>query len=152
MVLFVCTGNICRSPIAEGYFNQKAKEKGLDIYAESAGTSAYEGDRVSALSVKVTKKLYNIDISTHRARAICEEDVKESSLILTMSRTHKHILISNFPEHRAKIFTISEYVLEPDMRHFAEDVKDPFMSNEYTYSKVAQQIADYVDKVIESFV
>jgi len=152
MLLFVCTGNICRSPMAEGYFNKKSKERGLDINAKSAGTSACEGDRASALSMKVIKNLYNVDISRHKARTVSEEDIKEASLVLTMSRMHKHILISNFPDYREKIFTLSEYALGPDVVKFAEDIKDPFMSDEYTYSKVAEQIADYVDKVIESFV
>jgi len=151
MILFVCTGNTCRSPIAEGYFNFESTKNGMGMKAISAGISANEGENASPMAIKVLEKLYGIDISSHRAQTVKEKDVDDADLIFTMSRMHKNLLISNFPEHREKIFTLSEYALEPDTLQFAEDIKDPYMSDEDTYSEVARQIAGRINEIIKCF-
>ena len=135
--------------MAQGYFNQKSDIKGLGIKSVSAGISADDGEKVSKMAVNVMDKLYGIDISSHRSKSVNEKDVDEAVLILTMSRMHKNLLVSNFPEHHEKIFTLSEYVLESDALHIPEDIKDPYMSDEYTYTKVAKEIAFYIDKLID---
>ena len=138
--------------MAEGYFNHKSSMNNLQLKSVSAGISAYDGESAAPMAVKVMERLYGVDISAHRSQSVVERDVNEALLILTMSRMHKHIMISNFPEHREKIFTLSEYALEPDSLQLAEDIKDPIMTNEKTYGDVAQQIASYVDKVIECLI
>ena len=69
-ILFVCLGNICRSPLAEGIAKARAKELGLDIEVDSAGTSSYHrGERPCDGSINVSKK-YGIDISNLRSRPV----------------------------------------------------------------------------------
>ena len=68
-VLFVCAGNICRSPFAEGLARQLAAERGLDVEFASAGEIAFDGDRCQPDAVAVAKE-YGVDLSSHRARRL----------------------------------------------------------------------------------
>ena len=87
-VLFVCTGNICRSPLAEALLRRAASDKGLDIDVLSAGTGAWENAPASegAYLVALEKGL---DLSGHRARLLTREVVQEADLVLTMARHHR---------------------------------------------------------------
>jgi len=87
-VLFVCTGNTCRSPIAEGLLRRTVAAAGrADIEVGSAGTGAWEGAPVSEGSYLVSLE-QGIDLSQHRARMLTQELVGQSDLILTMSHGH----------------------------------------------------------------
>ena len=68
-VLFVCAGNICRSPFAEGLAQRRAAERGLDVEFASAGEIALDGDRCPPDAVAVAKE-YGVDLSSHRARRL----------------------------------------------------------------------------------
>jgi protein-tyrosine-phosphatase len=87
-VLFVCTGNTCRSPLAEVLARKAAKERGLaDFTASSAGTNAWDGSPASdgALLVGIERQL---DIGAHRARKLSRDMVAEADLVLVMSPAH----------------------------------------------------------------
>ena len=87
-VLFVCTGNICRSPLAEALLRRAASDKGLDVDVLSAGTGAWENAPASegAYLVALEKGL---DLSGHRARLLTREVVQQADLVLTMARHHR---------------------------------------------------------------
>lgn len=136
--------------MAQGYFNNKAKEKGLKVISKSAGISVMEGEKASPTAIKIMKQLYGIDISSHKAKAVTEMDLEESELVLTMTRMQKAILISNFPEHREKIFMLSEYVQDDESCIITPDVKDPYMGDQTTYTEVLNEISFYVDKIIST--
>ena len=87
-VLFVCTGNTCRSALAEAIAGREAASRGFaDIYAASAGTSAWDGAPASdgALLVGIERKL---DVNSHRSRQLSREIVSQSDLILAMGPHH----------------------------------------------------------------
>ena len=92
-VLFVCTGNTCRRPMAEGLFRKMLDERDLreKVLCQSAGLSALEGDPVSENAVLACKEA-GVDISGHRARRITGEEFSTWDLYFTMSRTHAYIL------------------------------------------------------------
>ena len=71
-VLFVCAGNLCRSPFAEGLARLRARERGLDVEFESAGEIAYDGSRCPTDAVAAARR-YGVDLTAHRARRLTRE-------------------------------------------------------------------------------
>lgn len=107
-ILFVCTGNTCRSPLAEGIMRHMAQQGGLDLTVSSAGVSAMNGMDISAHSKQI---LRNKGIDDHlTSRSLTAEAVEQADLILTMTVDHKRHVIERFNEALGKVFTLKEYV------------------------------------------
>ena len=119
-ILFVCTGNTCRSPIAEGLFRKLAAQEGLPCEVRSAGVSAWDGSPISAHSKQVLQARGVSDRLT--SSSITGEAVSWADLILTMTTGHKEALIRRYPEVVEKVYTLKE---------FAED--DPSVAEAISY-------------------
>ena len=88
-ILFVCTGNICRSPLAEALLKRALHERGVeDVSVESAGTGAWDGAPASEGAYLVALER-GLDLSGHRARLLTREIVEDAALMLTMARHHR---------------------------------------------------------------
>lgn len=113
-VLFVCTGNTCRSPMAEGLFKHIVKEQGLtDITCESAGLSTRNGMLPSFYAVAACKEI-GVDISEHRSRVITLELIENADIIFAMSKSHKEYLLSVNAADK-KIYLPSQEICDPYM-------------------------------------
>ncbi len=142
-VLFICTGNTCRSPKAEGYLKNLATKAGrMDIQVLSAGIGAFPGQTASAHGIEILGE-EGIDLKDHQSRIAEKVFLEASDLILTMGRSHKSQLISAFPELKDKIFTLHEYAGEEG------EVSDPFGGSRSEYEKTAKEIRNLVGKVWE---
>jgi protein-tyrosine-phosphatase len=86
-LLIVCTGNTCRSPLAEGLARRLAAERGMEVTVSSAGTSAWDGAPASDGSLLVALE-HDLDLSAHRTRQLTRELVADAELILTMGPHH----------------------------------------------------------------
>lgn len=86
-VLFVCLGNICRSPMAEGVFKKLAKENSLNTECDSAGTAAYHIGELPDERMRATGEKYNIKL-THRARQIKRDDFDKFDYIIAMDKSN----------------------------------------------------------------
>lgn len=119
-LLFVCTGNTCRSPMAEAIARQLADERALDVTASSAGTSAWDGAPASdgALLVALEEGL---DLSMHRAQVLSRELVAAADLILVMSPHHGERAIVLGGEGRTHLLT--DYAARTTT---GRPVQDPF--------------------------
>ena len=92
-IMFVCTGNTCRSAMAEGLAKKIIKEKNLDIEVYSAGIFAMNGEHASYNSVAIMKE-YDVDLALHTATSIENSEIEKMDLILCATKNHKAQLIS----------------------------------------------------------
>lgn len=143
-ILFICTGNLCRSPMAEGLMKQKLADRGLDAkhQVQSAGAWAVNGRPASENAIAVMKER-GIDISDHIARTVTAEDVAEATLILVMTRDHAQMLRNTWPQYDWKVHRLSAVAGK------RRDVPDPYQGTIQEYRAVADLIARYLDDGFE---
>lgn len=139
-ILFVCTGNTCRSAMAAAIFNDIAVKKNIDVMIDSAGIMAADGEPASENAVKVLSEA-GIDLSYHRSKMLSAELIDMADVILTMTNTHKNAILPYAPD---KVFTLKEYVGEKG------DVADPYGGDESVYRLTAVELNELLIKLAEA--
>ena len=145
-ILFVCTGNICRTPIAAAILQHFIRKEKLEtiIDVESAGTWAMDGNPVSENTRRVCQE-HGLDVAHHRARHIDHFMVKEADLILCMAEQHKLDLLTIYPHFRNKIFTLKEFMATENHRTLSVD--DPYGRNIMAYRKTFREIEQEIQRI-----
>ncbi len=143
-ILFVCLGNICRSPLAHGVAEHIINKKNLKFFVDSAGTSDWHmGEAPCEYSIKIADQ-YDIDISQQHSRPITKEDIELFKYVVAMDRQNKADL---------EAFGFDNVHLMGDFGNFqGEDVPDPYFFNgfegfEHVYNMVALCVEDFIAKV-----
>ena len=143
-VLFVCTGNTCRSPLAEALTRRLLAERRLeDITVGSAGTGAWEGAPASEGSYLVALE-DGVDLSAHRARPLTPDLAASADVILTMSRSHRQRL--NDLGHSDRTFLLGEYAGRSGS---AAEVDDPYGGSLSDYRDTYIQLKSLLDAVVQ---
>ncbi|TYR80180.1 low molecular weight protein arginine phosphatase [Priestia megaterium] len=137
-ILFVCTGNTCRSPIAAALLRARNIE-GIDV--KSAGLFAGEGQSASNHAQTVLKN-YGVSFS-HSSSQITNEDLQWATYILTMTNQHKSLIISQAPEVAHKTFTLKEFAGQEG------DITDPFGGSIQVYQHTLEEIEALINKMIK---
>jgi len=158
-ILFVCTGNTCRSPLAKGILGKMLKEKGVDfIEAQSAGSGTFEGSPAPACAVE-TALARDIDLSFHRSRRLDQEILRKTDLILAMSQEHlqqiklideesfeKAYLLKSFPK---KIEDRNLSIADP-MGKSLDDYNLCFIEVEKEIKRIFPKLIKLADRKIRS--
>ncbi|PYG89542.1 protein-tyrosine phosphatase [Ruminiclostridium sufflavum DSM 19573] len=153
-ILFVCTGNTCRSCMAEGIFRYASYVEVCKsgFSAVSRGIHAFDGDSASEHSINALKALWDIDISLHKAKRLDYEDVLKADFTFTMTRAHRDILKARFPDKYYCIYTLKEYAY-PEIEQGSNmlDISDPYGMPYHRYESCAKEIFECIKIVIEKF-
>ena len=140
-ILFVCTANICRSPMADYYMKKLIEKNNLSYDVRSAGF--LDSDYQISENSRLTLLENGIDASKHISTQLDEEVVYASWLILTMTTIHKKNILERFPNAQGKTYTISEY------SGFQQDIGDPFRMGIDEYRKTFNKIKKRCDVIFE---
>ena len=143
-ILFVCTGNTCRSPMAECLLKKMWPQRQRDeIKIDSAGTSALPDLHPTSLTQKIIKEK-GVDISCHESKTLNQKMVEETDLILVMEKAHKNKVLRLSSLAEGKVFLLKEFALGVE-----EEILDPMGGSEASYRECVREIEKSIEGLIE---
>ncbi len=147
-IMFICTGNICRSAMAEGILKKIVKDKKLNIEVYSCGIYAESGDYATYNAVE-SAKYYDVDISKHRATNIRNSKINEMDVILCATEIHKQTVLYMYPNLEGKVYTMKEYA-GIDKNGEDMNINDPWGYDINVYMNCVEEIYGCTGKIIEN--
>ncbi|GFP77351.1 low molecular weight protein arginine phosphatase [Clostridium fungisolvens] len=139
-ILFVCTGNTCRSCMAEAIFNSICDIDGVRAY--SAGISIVPGSKTSKHSASLVMNNLSHDISKRSAVQLTSDMINNADLILTMTNYMRDLIASNSPKKSNNVFSLCEYA------GVKGEISDPYGGSIDVYSKTYDQLKNIIGKVL----
>ena len=150
-ILFVCLGNICRSPAAEAIFNQKIKDRNLEklFFVDSAGTGGWHVGNLADARMRETALSRGIEI-TSRSRQIQENDLCEFDQILVMDKDNLDAVKSLTKDYKNIINSKIKLILSYSKNSQLDEVPDPYYGGQNGFDKVMDLLDDAMDGLIDS--
>ena len=152
-ILFVCLGNICRSPAAEGIFNQKIKERDLEklFVVDSAGTGGWHVGNLADPRMRETALSRGIEL-TSRSRKIEQSDLYEFDHILVMDNDNLDAVKSLSKDHNNLVNSKIKLILSYSKSSQLDEVPDPYYGGQNGFEKVLDLLNDAIDELIDSLI
>ncbi len=146
-ILFICSGNTCRSPMAKYLFNNEIQKLDItDYFGDSAGLYCYPGESASTNATAVLSEL-NINSEEHYSKPATAALLKKAHLIVCMTNSIKNTIQINFPELTSKLFLLKFFVQQSET---VEDIADPFGGDIIMYRNTRDEIAECIQRLIKN--
>ncbi len=136
-IIFICTGNTCRSPMCEGFFRKHNGQNRLGLEVQSAGLFTTAGMPASENAVQAAQER-GADLTAHRSQPLTPALAAQAKYLVGMTAAHYDRLTEAFPQYENKIFTLAQH-----------DINDPFGGDLETYRRAAADIESAVEALIE---
>lgn len=147
-VLFICTGNSCRSIMAEGLLKKYLKELGKDnITVHSAGIMPVDGMSPTTETIEVMKK-EGVDVSKFKAKYLTADMIRKADIILVMESFHKNEVLNKVPEAAAKTFLLKEFGNGEEHNPVRLGIKDPIGKPMEDYRHVLVTIKTEIERIV----
>jgi glycine hydroxymethyltransferase len=143
-VLFVCTGNVCRSPMAEGLFRHTVR--GRDFKVMSAGVGAVDGQPASDHAVRALREI-GIDITRHRSQHLTAELVNHADYIFGMTHSHVDAIMLLYPQAAERTFLLREF--DETLDAYENDISDPIGGSYEVYCNCRDQIEQGIASMLK---
>jgi len=145
-VLFICTGNLCRSVIAEGILKKKLADRRIeDVFVHSAGVYALSGEPAAELAIKVAAQR-DVDISGHVARQVTETMIEDADLVVAMESLHLDTCYAIFKDEQRKYRLLSQFDLK---ERSEEDVRDPYGRSFDVFMVIYEEIERCINGLLD---
>lgn len=145
LITFICTGNICRSPMAEGILKKKLNDlKRSDIAVSSMGIHGLEGHPASDYAIEICK-IEDIDLTMHSSRPLIPEELVKCDLVFTMEILHNEFVLTYFPRIKDKTFLLGAW---PQSGTKKNNIEDPIGGSINKYRKSFKEISFHVERVL----
>lgn len=141
-VIFICTGNICRSAMADGYLKYRLNQIGKEsqVSVSSAGTYAIKGEYSPEYAKQAISK-YGANIQNHTASRLEDVELEGADFILVMTERHKRDVINRYPEIKDKVKLLGEYAKDKEYN----EIDDPWGYNLNVYKNCAKEIVESIE-------
>lgn len=156
-ILFVCTGNTCRSPMAANLMRSLARKRQLDWSVSSAGLFVEPGAPMASMAQAALHGL-GVDVDSHEAQPVTRALIEEADVVLTMTGSHAEQLRRQFPEAAGKVYPFAHYAvgtcgdedgLQDDAITVGYDIPDPFGGSKDTYDRCAKHLHGLTERALE---
>ncbi len=144
LVVFICTGNICRSPTAEGILRKRWFDLGYDDSVSSMGISGLDNSPATDYAQQVCVE-HGIDISSHRSRPLVGEELQRANAILCMEPVHKRHLQTFFPWYKDRVYLLGAW---PEKETKKSIVRDPMGGSLELYRRIFDVINNHIDRIL----
>jgi len=141
-IIFVCTGNTCRSPLAQVFTKSVLKELNEEWEVESAGVAVF-AEKAASESARLVAAEYGLDLSGHISRQLMISHLHEADLVLAMTGNHVRAINQRYPDFKQKICALKEFLGD------SGDVTDPFGGDLNIYRASSRELRDLTVRLVE---